>query len=82
MTLTDFQGHFSWYEQEVSQHLFAVATSLFNEKLTQYLPTFWSKYCYLSLVNVRHTTSLLTPAECTMHFGMPVVPEEYMMNRG
>lgn len=24
----------------------------------------------------------LTPAECTMHFGVPVVPEEYMMKSG
>ena len=26
--------------------------------------------------------AILTPAECTMHLGMPVVPEEYMMKRG
>lgn len=25
---------------------------------------------------------LLTPAEWTIHFGIPVVPEEYMINRG
>ena len=24
----------------------------------------------------------LTPAEWTMHLGVPVVPDEYMMNRG
>ena len=24
----------------------------------------------------------LTPTECTMHFGVPVVPEEYMMKSG
>ena len=26
--------------------------------------------------------SQLTPTECTMHFGVPVVPDEYIMNMG
>ena len=30
----------------------------------------------------RINTRELTPAECTIHFGAPVVPDEYMINSG
>ena len=36
----------------------------------------------LNRANRRACVRVATPAECTMHLGAPVVPEEYMMNRG
>ena len=44
-----------------------------------YIPHLFTE---IQRLKVHISFCLLTPAECTMHFGAPVVPEEYRLNSG
>lgn len=42
----------------------------------------WSRVIHKYIIWLMELNMFLTPAEWTIHLGAPVVPEEYMMNRG